>query len=92
MDELDLVTEEPAFPGKLSFEPSDFYNHQVLKFKVKYASGRDKVQGYLEANEWWERDRLIQSCHGKEHLDDKSREGRKLNLAGYYKKMKHTPL
>lgn len=58
---------------------------------MKYASGRDKVQGYLEANEWWEKDRLIQSCHGKQHVDDKSREGRKLDVAGYYKKMQHTP-
>ena len=78
--------------GKVPFEPSDFYLHEVLCFNVQHASIRDKVQSFNEANAFWERDNFLQACHGKVHTDDKSREGRKLKIAEYYQKMKHTPL
>ena len=74
------------------FEPSDFYAHEVLKFKCKYASMRDKVQSFNEATGFWEADKFIKSCHGKEHANAKSREGRKLKIAEYHQKMQHKPV
>jgi hypothetical protein len=43
MSELVEVHEELPGSGTVMFEPSDFYAHEVLKFKCKYASVRDKV-------------------------------------------------
>ena len=34
---------------KVPFEPSDFYVHEVMKFKHKHASLRDKVKSFNEA-------------------------------------------
>ena len=34
---------------KVPFEPSDFYIHEVMKFKHKHASLRDKVKSFNEA-------------------------------------------
>lgn len=66
--------------------------HEVLKFKVKHASLRDKVQTFNEASVYWDRDRFLTHCHPKSHLDDKSREGRKLCISDYHKRMLHKPL
>ena len=79
--------------GKVMFEPSDFYVHEVLKFKVKHASVRDKVKSFNEATSYWQVDKFLNSVHRKPpHTDDKSREGRKLRIAEYYKRMQHKPL
>ena len=82
---------EPVL-SKVEFEPSDFYLHDVLKFKLKHASLKDKVAGFNEANGYWENDKFIQSCHGKDKPSDKSREGRKLRIAEYYKRMTYKPM
>lgn len=49
---------EPVL-SKVEFEPSDFYLHDVLKFKMKHASLKDKVAGYNEANGYWENNKFI---------------------------------
>ena len=82
---------EPVLSA-VQFEPSDFYLHDVLRFKMKHASLKDKVAGYNEANRFWEKDKFIQSCHGKDKPSDKSREGRKLRIAEYHHRMQHKPL
>ena len=69
---------------KIKFEPSDFYQHEVLKYSVKHASLRDKVQSFNENNQFWEADKFLTACHGKHQPDDKSREGRKLKISEYY--------
>lgn len=77
MGELKKINEfEPA--ARIMFEPSDFYVHEALRFKVKHASVRDKVKTFNLASEFWDRDPFLSSCHPKTHLNDKSREGRKL--------------
>ena len=92
MRELVEVTENDPASAIIAFEPSDFYVHEVLKFKVKHASLRDKVKTFNEATSFWENDQFLTNCHPKSHLDDKSREGRKLRIAEYYKRMLHKPL
>ena len=77
---------------KIKFEPSDFYQHEVLKFSVKHSSLRDKVQSYNENNEFWEADKFLTACHGKLVPDSKSREGRKLKISEYYTRMKYKPV
>ena len=63
-----------------------------MKFKVKHSGTRDKVSSYNEASGFWENDKFIQNCHGPSHPTDKSREGRKLKIAEYYKKMMPKPV
>ena len=66
--------------------------HEVLKFKTKYASVRDKVQGFNEATRYWDQDEFLYNVYTKQSAPDKSREGRKLKIAEYYKKMQYKPL
>ena len=70
--------------ARIKFEPSDFYVHEVLKFKVKHASMRDKVKTFNMATKFWDRDAFLSKCHPKLHGNDKSREGRKLRLSEYH--------
>lgn len=74
------------------FDPSDFYIHEVLKFKTRHSGMRDKVSTYNEAENYWTKDAFLTSVHPKSHTNDKSREGRKLKIAEYHKKMQHKPL
>jgi len=91
MGELKKINEfEP--PARLVFEPTDFYVHEALRFKVKHASLRDKVKTFNLASEFWDRDRFLSNCHPKTHAGIKSREGRKLHISEYHKKMKLKPL
>ena len=76
----------------VAFEPSEFYMYEVLKFQFKHASLRDKVETIKQAKKFWEGDLFLTNCHGKSHKDDKSREGRKLQLAAYHKRMQYTPM
>ena len=94
MSDLQEVEEdEQKFgEGMISFEPSEFYVHEVLKFKVKHASMRDKVQSFNEATSFWEVDDFLHNCYRKYQAPDKSREGRKLKIAEYFKKMQYRPL
>ena len=43
MGQLNEVKESEPEMSKIEFEPSDFYVHEILKFKTKHASLRDKV-------------------------------------------------
>ena len=72
---------------KIEFEPSTCYLHEVFKFKVNHASVRDKVQSYNEATSFWDADKYLRNCHGKDRPSDKQRQGRKLLVAAYYEKM-----
>lgn len=45
------------------------------------------MSSFNEANSFWESDKFIQAAHGPPQNNDKSREGRKLKIAEYYKKM-----
>lgn len=93
MVELQEVKEDEPVLSKIEFEPSDFYVHDMLKFKCKHASLRDKVKSFNEASEYWEGDKFLTNCHGKlTAKSGKSREGRKLKIAEYHKKMEHKPL
>ena len=92
MSQLHEVAEHQPDQGRVEFEPSDFYVHEVLKFKTKHASLRDKVATYNEATGFWEQDAFLESCHPKTHLNLMSRQGRKLRIAEYHKKMEHKPL
>lgn len=92
MGELKEINEFESEDGRVLFEPSEFYVHEVLKFKVKHSSARDKVKTFNMAKDFWNRDRFLTNCHPKSHLNDKSREGRKLHISDYYKRMNHTPL
>jgi len=49
MSELKEVEEECLGSGTVFFEPSVFYVHEVLKFKFKHSSTRDKVKSFNEA-------------------------------------------
>ena len=78
---------EHGEPVRIEFEPSASYLHEVYKFKVKHASARDKVQSFNEATKFWDMDKYLRNVHGKERPSDNAREGRKLNVAEYWKKM-----
>ena len=49
MGELMEINEIEPGDNKIVFEPSDFYVHEVLRFKVKHASVRDKVKTFNQA-------------------------------------------
>ena len=74
-------------PIRIEFEPSASYLHEVYKFKVKHSSARDKVQSFNEATKFWDADKYLKSVHGKDRPSNNKREGRKLNVAEYWKKM-----
>jgi len=82
MSELKEVEEECLGSGTVFFEPSVFYVHEVLKFKFKHSSTRDKVKSFNEATSFWDADKYLKN----------SKDGRKLKIAEYYTKMKHKPL
>lgn len=75
-------------PIRIEFEPTPSYLHEVYKFKMKYASTRDKVQSFNEATKFWDANKFLKNCHGKEQPNDQSRQGRKLELASYWRKMR----
>lgn len=74
------------------FDPSDFYIHEVLRFNTQHSSKRDKVATFNEAEDFWTQDAFLTNCHPKTHTNEKSREGRKLKIAEYHKRMQHKPL
>ena len=47
---------ENGRPVRIEFEPTDSYLHEVVKFKCKHASTRDKVQSFNEATKFWNAD------------------------------------
>ncbi len=54
MSQLHEVTEHVPDADRVQFEPTDFYVHEVLRFKTKHASLRDKVATFNEATGFWE--------------------------------------
>ena len=54
MSQLHEVTEHVPDADRVQFEPTDFYVHEVLRFKCKHASLRDKVATFNEATGFWE--------------------------------------
>jgi len=62
--------------------------HEVMKFRHKHASTRDKVKSINEATKFWDVDKFLNNAHKKPFMTDKSREGRKLGIAEYDQKMK----
>jgi|688.fasta_scaffold239614_1 hypothetical protein len=73
---------------KVEFEPTQSYMREVLRFRAKHASDRDKVASYNEARFFWEKDKFLRANHGPEKPKSTSREGRKLHIAEFDKKMK----
>jgi len=69
MGQLQEVAEHNPEYSRIEFEPTDFYVHEVLKYKCKHASLRDKVATFNEATGFWESDAFLNSCHPKTHLD-----------------------
>ena len=39
--------------NRYKFDPSDFYIHEVLRFKTKHTGTRDKVSSFNEAENFW---------------------------------------
>lgn len=62
--------------------------HEVLKFRFKNSGTRDKVKSFNEATKFWNADSFITKVHRKPLQSNESREGRKLGIAGYVKRMK----
>ena len=77
---------------RIEFEPTAAYLHEVVKFKNKHASTRDKVMSFNEATKFWNADKYLKKVHAMNPPATKDREGRKLNLAEYMKKMQPKPI
>jgi len=72
---------------RVDFEPTAPYMMEVYKFRAKNASTRDKVASYNEATQFWDASKFLRSNHGPDKPSVKSREGRKLQVAEYLKRM-----
>ena len=73
---------------RVEFEPTESYMHEVMKFRHKHSGTRDKVKSFNSASKYWGSDRFLNNVHKKPIMSDKSREGRKLSIAEYEKRMK----
>ena len=60
--------------------------------KPKVGSRADRVYQYYSNDKDWRRDRYLKISQEADFKGLKSREGRKLNLSEYHKKMKVQPL
>jgi len=59
-----------------------------MAFRAKHASLKDKVAYFNETKSFWEKDEFLLSNHGPDKHSLSVREGRKLHIAEYIKKMK----
>jgi hypothetical protein len=60
--------------------------------KPKIGSRADRVYSYYSNTSDWRGDRYLHVSQEADYKGLQSREGRKLELAAYYKKMKYQPL
>lgn len=75
-------------PVRVDFSPTASYLREVMRFRAKHASLKDKVAYFNEAQSYWERDPFLKSNHGPDKPSSTTREGRKLKIAEYMSKMK----
>jgi hypothetical protein len=73
---------------RVDFSPTASYMREVMRFRAKHASLKDKVAYFNESQIYWERDKFLKAAHGPDKHSPTTREGRKLKIAEYYQKMK----
>jgi hypothetical protein len=73
---------------RVDFSPTRSYMREVMRFRAKHASLRDKVAYFNECNWFWNQDKFLKTNHGPDKQSPTTREGRKLKLAEYVKRMK----
>ena len=61
--------------------------HEVMKFRYKRAGTRDKVKSYNDATQFWDIDKFLNNAHKKPLFKNSDKEGRKLCIAEYDKRM-----
>jgi hypothetical protein len=62
---------------------------EVSKFRFKNANrGQDKVSLFKKAHESWTESRFLEKVHKHKIQSNESREGRKLDLAGNFRKFR----